>query len=360
MISWIKATSICFLCLLLLLDSSVLAQKLGGELDDDKNFKFLPIPYLNYSRSLEFSYGLLPLAMYKISKKDTVSPSSMTGGLIMKTTNGTWMGLAFGQFYFNKDNWRSTIAGGTGNVNFQMYPNIGFLPPVIDYSTEADFFMMDLQRKIVEDMYFGVGYIYANMNTAFDLGPLPIPEQSVQLNGLRFIYSYDLRDNVYYPHKGFITNPTLNVFPGFMGNAEASQNLELDFNKYFEMPNEADVVAARAFVGLGLGEISFNQQFIVGQTDLRGYSQGEYRGDQLYALQGEYRWNFSKLVGLVGFAGLATISGSSTEAHNGLLLPAVGGGFRINVFPENHFNVGMDFGVGRNDWSLDFRIGETF
>ena len=119
-------------------------------------------------------------------------------------------------------------------------------------------------------------------------------------------------------------------------------------------------IAARAFVGLGLGDITFNQQFIVGNTDLRGYSQGIYRGQQIYAMQAEYRWNFHKTIGLVGFAGVATLSGSQNDSHNGLLLPAIGTGFRINVFPKNHFNIGMDVAVGRDDWSLELGLGRHF
>lgn len=320
----------------------------------------MPIPYLNYDRSLEFSYGLLPLAMYKLNKNDTISPSTISGGLIMGTTNGSWFGMVFSKFFFKEDTYRSTFAFGSGNINFQFYPDLPFIPPVVDYTTSADFFLIDFQRRIAEDMYLGLGYVYSKLNTDFDLGDLPLPPQELTLHGLRFVYSYDRRDDVYYPHKGFISNPTYNVFPEFMGNKSLSQSLEVDFNQYFEMSNKRDVVAARVYLGLGLGDVSFNQQQIVGQTDLRGYSQGIYRGEQLYAVQGEYRWNLSKLVGLVGFAGVATLSGSQNSSNNGLLLPGVGGGFRINVFPENHFNVGMDFAVGREDWSLEFRIGEAF
>ena len=225
------------------------AQLMGGKERNDKNFQFLPIPYLNYSRSIGFSYGLLPLAMYNLSQKDSISPSSISGGLIMATTNGTWFGMAFSKFYFKEDTYRSTIAGGVGSINFQFYPDLPILPEVVDYTTGADFFMFDLQRRIVEDMYFGVGYVFAKLETDFDVNGEPVPTQTVVLNGLRFIYSLDKRDNVYYPHEGFITNPTLNVFPDFMGNNNPSQNLEIDYNHYFGMSNEKDVHSCQGLRG---------------------------------------------------------------------------------------------------------------
>ena len=330
----------------------------GAAKRTDKNFQFLPLPYVNYSRSLEFSYGVMPMAMYNLNKNDTISPSSVSGGLYMRTTNGTWFGMGFSKFYLKQDQWRIMVAGGSGNVNFQFYPDLPFLPEVVDYSTGADFIMSTVERRVAENMYVGLGYSWINMATAFDIEG--VPTQYVTLNGINLSYSIDKRDDVYYPHKGYITNARFNLFPEWMGNQASSNKLELDFNQYFEMPNERDVVAARAFVGIGLGELDFNQQFIVGKTDLRGYSQGEYRGEQLYALQGEYRWNITEKFGLVGFAGVATLTNATNEDHNGKLLPAGGGGFRINVFPQNHMNIGLDAGVGQGDWGIEFRIGEAF
>ena len=110
----------------------------------------------------------------------------------------------------------------------------------------------------------------------------------------------------------------------------------------------------------GIGDLSFNQQFVLGGKDLRGYSQGEFRGEQIYTLQGEYRWNLTERFGLVGFAGMAMVHNEEMTNNNGTLLPAAGGGFRINVFPKNHLNVGLDAAAGKGDWSISFQIGETF
>ena len=41
----------------------------------DGKFKFMPIPYLNYDRSLGFMLGAVPMLMFNPSEKDTISPS---------------------------------------------------------------------------------------------------------------------------------------------------------------------------------------------------------------------------------------------------------------------------------------------
>jgi hemolysin activation/secretion protein len=96
---------------------------------------------------------------------------------------------------------------------------------------------------------------------------------------------------------------------------------------------------------------SFNQQFLVGQgKDIRGYSEGAYRGDHLLAAQGEYRWNFYGKWGAVGFLGLATVFESLNEGNDDKLLPGVGAGLRYTVFPDNHMNVGLDIATGTDDF----------
>ena len=173
--------------------------------------------------------------------------------------------------------------------------------------------------------------MFVNLATQFDLEGIPIDYTTLQ--GMGLVYSYDHRDNVYYPRNGFFANISYNFFPSFLGNDQTSNTIEIDYNYYYGMKNKHDIVAARFYSSIGIGDLNFNQQSIVGKTDIRGYSQGEFRGDQLYALQAEYRWNLSDKFGLVGFAGIATIFKSINQEDDGRILPGAGGGFRINVFP---------------------------
>jgi hypothetical protein len=44
------------------------------------------------------------------------------------------------------------------------------------------------------------------------------------------------------------------------------------------MRRNKDVFSRRVLTGIVVGNINFNQQFIVGDTGIRGYSFGEYGG----------------------------------------------------------------------------------
>ena len=328
----------------------------GAEGRMEENFKFVPVPYINYNRSIGLSLGVLPMAMFNPVPADTLSPSSIAGLLAMYSTNKTWFFMGFTKWFVHEDDWRFTGAGGVGSINFQFavdYPLNTFIP----YNTEADFAYIGAERRVISKLYLGLNYLYANLRTTTESLPL---EQDAKLHGLGLSLAMDQRSNVYYPREGYLSDVAYRTFPEALGNDFVSQKVEIDHNHYFPLRSDHDVLAARAFVGLGIGDLSFNQQFIVGGTDIRGYSEGAYRGNYLLAAQAEYRWNFYGKWGAVGFFGLATVYESINEADDGKILPGGGIGLRFNVFPENHMNMGMDVALGREDWGLYFRIGEVF
>ena len=330
----------------------------GGAQLGDKNFSFVPVPYINYSRSIGFAIGALPMAMYKLNEKDTVSPASITGLLGMYSTNETWFAMFFQRFYLKHDNWRVTAAGGLGSINFQFFldvPGAGY----IDYNTQADFVFAEIQRRVIGKLYFGLHYSFASFNTAFGQDST-VELGRRELHGIGLKMSLDQRNDVYYPKRGFLTEFDWTSYPESLNKNLGSNKLELEHNHYLSIRQNKDVVAVRGYGGFGIGDLAFEQQFIVGRVDIRGYTQGKYRGDYLFAAQGEYRWNFHKRMSAVGFFGMATVLGSINESDDGIFLPGIGTGIRYNIFPKYHMNVGIDVAGGRDDWGFYFRVGEAF
>ena len=319
--------------------------------------KFVPAPYINYSRSIGFAGGVVPMYMWNINKKDTISPQSLVGGLGIYSTNKTYFVMGFAKLYLNEDKWRIMTGGGNGNINFQVFVS-NIINNYIDYSTDAWFFKTILERKITDNLYGGIVYMYTSFGTVFDI--LSDREISSQFHSPGLILEFDNRDNVYYPYGGNLISMEWNSYPTWLSNDQSSNILTVSANKYWAMRSKKDVFAARIYGQFGLGEIGFNQEIVAMGTDLRGYTQGKYRGEGLFDFQGEYRYNISEKFGLVGFGGLATIYGSDNEDFNGLLLPSIGTGIRFNVFPSNHMNIGLDVAAGRDDWGVYFRIGEAF
>jgi hypothetical protein len=247
-------------------------------------------------------------------------------------------------------------AAGLGSINFQFYMD-NPINKWVPYNTQADFIFTQVKRRIYDKIYVGASYVYTKFATSTEQFSDTL---GTTLKGLGLSLSMDRRVNIYYPRTGFFTTIEYTTYPANFGNEYVSNKIEIEYNHYFPFREEQDVLAGRFKAGLGIGDLNFNQQFIVGQKDIRGYTQGEFRGNYLLAIQGEYRWNFAKRWGLVGFLGLATVFESINEEHNGKILPGVGTGIRFTAMPDNNMNVGMDVAVGDSDWGIYFRFGEAF
>ncbi|MCO4820669.1 MAG: BamA/TamA family outer membrane protein [Flavobacteriaceae bacterium] len=321
-----------------------------------KKIEFSPIPYISYDRTMGGVFGALPMIMYKTNANDTISPKSISGMAAVYTTNESWGGFAFNKLYFKEDKYRLILVGGKGNFNSQLFSEE--INSYLDYNSDTFYFKFELQRLIIKHFYGGINYQFLDRSTIVDYEGATT--QIDRLNILGLIFSYDTRDSVYYPTTGFLSELKIDSAPEFFGNDENFNKFTFNYNKYISLKNNRDLIAARIYTGVGLGDLSFNQQFVVSGTDIRGYTQGRYRGKQIVALQGEYRYNPWKKMGLVGFTGLATVFNGDNTSDNGVILPSIGAGFRYAAFPKNKMNVGLEAAVGKGDWGVYFRIGEVF
>ena len=324
----------------------------------EKNIDFNVMPYLNYNRTMDFMFGAIPMMMYKLNKNDTISPKSLSGISAVYTTNKSYFIATFNKFFFKEDSWRVQFFAATGNQNAQFYVDDIDVPDFYNYGTKTTMASFTIQRKLFKSFYAGVGYAYAHYDTKYedDIEPSSV----THTNGLQLIMLYDTRDAIYYPTKGKKIKIRWLDYPEWFGNDVGANKILSEYNQYFPMRDGTDVLAARFAGKFGLGNIAFEQQQTIGSEDIRGYSEGKYRGDGLMDVQAEYRYNFNKRMGLVGFAGIATIYGSDTESFNWKLYPGAGVGYRYRAFKNEKFNIGLDAAVGKDDWGLYFRIGEAF
>lgn len=324
----------------------------------EKKVEFTVMPFVNYNRNLKFMIGAIPMMMYKLDKGDEVSPKSMSGLSAVYTTNGSYFVAFFNRFFFNENKWRAKLFAVKGDHISQFYDDDTEVPGFYEYTTNTTVLSTGVQRRVIEKLYGGITYTYAHYDTNYEDDVEP--NSTVETNAIEFNALYDTRDQIYYPMNGEKAQIRWISYPGWMGNDIDAKKILAEYNKYFAMKNGRDVIAARFSGKFGLGDIQFQQQVTIGNKDIRGYSQGEFRGDGIMALQGEYRYNFGEKMGLVGFAGMATLYGSDVEDNNWKMYPGAGVGYRYRAFKNVKFNVGLDAAVGKDDWGIYFRIGEAF
>ncbi|UXP32751.1 BamA/TamA family outer membrane protein [Reichenbachiella agarivorans] len=349
------------LVLFVIFSTMVVAQSSQGgqhEPDSIKKVDFTVMPYLSYNRNLKLMIGAIPMSMYKLNKDDIVSQKSLSGISAIYTTNGSYFVALFNRFFFAEDKWRAKFFAFGGDYYSQFFMDDFEFPGFYDYGTKVYMASGSIQRQLFNKLYAGVSYTYAHYNTNYEDDVLP--ESITETNGLEINALHDSRNAFYYPSHGKKINLRWINYGEWFGNDVTSNKVVAEYNQYFSTRQDKDVFAARFSGQFGVGDIAFQQQQTLGGKDIRGYSEGKYRGDGIMALQGEYRFNFREKMGVVGFAGLATLYGSDTDDFNWKLYPGLGVGYRYRAFKTVKFNIGLDAAVGKDDWSLNFRIGESF
>ncbi len=324
------------------------------------------IPMINYNRTHGIILGAVVSKYYKINKKDTISPSSNTGIAGIYTEQKSYALFLYSQLFIAEDRWRIRAAAGSLDINFQFYLEdpVTSTGNFSNYSTKANLVVLQVQRNIFKRIYFGPTGSFIKASTTFSF-PGVSGQDSVSksiLNNIGYIISNDTRDHVQYPTNGMFLNFKNQFYRNWIGSDYEFVRYIVTYNQFFKLSksNDNHVLVARATMNIATGDVPFEGQTVVGGDDIRGYSEGKYRNDQVYTLQSEYRWNFYGKWGLVAFAGIATAVAKFSDISESQLLPGVGAGLRFRMLPSEKVNIGVDAGVGRGDYSITFRIGEAF
>ncbi len=359
-----KSTTLLFLLLFSFV--CVHGQRSSAATKKKKETSIAAIPLINYNRTQGVIVGALVSKYFKIKKTDTISPSSSIGIFGMYTAEKSYATFGFSRLYFAKDRWRVAAAMGAMDINFQFYLEdpTASTGNFYDYSTKATLLVLQVQRNIFKRVYLGPSASFIKTTTTFGF-PDVSGHDSVSksnLNNIGYIITNDTRDHVQYPTHGMFLNFKNQFYRSWAGSDFEFERYIVSYNQFFNLApkNEKHVLAVRASFNIAAGDVPFEGQSVVGGDDIRGYSQGKYRNDQVYTLQTEYRWNFYKRWGVVAFAGLASAVAKFSDIADNDLLPGGGVGVRFKMLPSEKINIGIDGAVGKGDYSITFRIGEAF
>lgn len=319
------------------------------------NVNIAAVPMINYDPAIEWNFALLANAFFQFDLADTLSPLSMAGAMAGYTTNKSWYWAVYARVYFDYDNYRATIAYGDASIKFQYYE--GAISSFVNFTSGFDAFYIEGSRRIFNRWYLGLRYVNLMQTTIYDLEGVVTTETN--MNNLGYAIAHDTRDFIYNPNSGDYLNLKTGYYRDFLGSDYKFNNYEFDFTKFFSI-DTSRVMVGRFSAKVATGDVPFEGQHVVQRDDMRGYTDGKYRGEQVYTLQTAYRWNIYKKWGMVAFGGIATAVNSLSEIKFDRLLPAIGVGVRYMAIPSEKINIGIDVAIGKNDWGMYFRIAEAF
>lgn len=326
-----------------------------------------PLPMIN--PTLDNGLLLIGGALYHLDARDRTTPPSLTMGMAMATSNGSWGAGGAQQLHLHHDRYRVLAAAAYGNVNYDFYGigqdagSSGRSLPLIQAGSIG---LLDGLVRIGGEWFAGARYQYMDMHVHVNQSAIPddapvLPERDVALRtaalGPRVLH--DGRDNPFYATRGTLFNAMAAFADEALGGRRTYQAYQAWFSQYRAIGS--DVLAWRVSACDTSGDVPFYDLCQLGKSqDLRGYVVGQYRDRAMAAAQVEYRATIWKRLGAVAFFGAGAVAPSFDRLSAGDVLPGGGAGLRFTIAPRNHVNIRADYAWGKDSHALYIAVAEAF
>jgi len=324
----------------------------------------VPIP----GRSPQLGWKLTMASGYFLNPRDEDSETapSILGGFAMIAENGSYAYGGGANLHLLDDQLRVKLGAGYADVRYRFYGigneensrDIG-----VDILQEAPLYFASATWRVWNKLYIGLGYLAGSVDSRLRLN-LPDasffdPSLKLDIGAIAFPVQYDTRDHEQFPRSGWLVDGRTILYRESVGSDFDTEIFKVSVNHYRPV-GERDAIAFRAVIRSSSGDTPF---FLLstfgGSTDLRGYPAGRYRDRMMYAVQSEYRWQYSDSWIFTGFAGVGEVAEDFGEFGREFL-PAAGIGARFVVSQKHRVALSADVAVGDDGTEFYFGVGEAF
>jgi hypothetical protein len=323
-----------------------------------------PVP--GYSPQLGWNLALGGGYFLKLGDKDSESPPSVVGGFVMGAENGSYAYGSGANLRFLDDKFRLKFGAAYMDIRYQFY-GIGNdqndLDIRVDLLQDGPMYFASGSWRVWKKLYVGLGYLSGEVDTRlrFDIPTPPFFDPSLKsdIGAINIPIEIDSRDHEQFPRDGWLVEVQGSFYRKSVGSDFEAETIKLIANRYLPMRDQ-DVLALRLMVkGTSEDTPFFLLSSFGGSTDLRGYPSGRYRDRMAYAMQSEYRWQYSDRWILTGFVGFGEVADSFSNFGKNFL-PAGGIGARYVLSKKHRVSLSADIAVGNDGAELYLGVGEAF
>lgn len=217
-----------------------------------------------------------------------------------------------------------------------------------------------------ENWYGGIRYVGTESTARFNIAQLcsgySIPlceevlESNINTSGFGLEFSYDNRDDNYYPTKGQTFNTFYTWDDEAFGSNFTFEQFETSY-KYFWGFLDKHVLALKAQLKSAEGDVPF---FMAPTLSMRGFDTSKYRDTATISGHVEWRYKFSTRWGAVAFYESGATANSIGNLSSGRKVDSAGGGIRWQATQEKNINLGIDFAFSDGEQEVYIRAAEYF
>ena len=336
----------------------------SNKVKEEKKFDFSIIGGPHFSSDTKLGLGVVASGLFRIDREDkTISPSNISLYGDVTTTGFYLLGIR-GNMIFPKDRFRANI-----NMYFFSFPSeywgIGYdAGKDEDHKTEykrlEQQVKLELLYKLAPNLYAGANLMFRNVTARNfdDITFLNGAKKNVNTFGPGLVISYDSRDFIPNPARGFFAQLEQQFFPGWLGNDDSFKRTSVDFRYYQKMWKGA-ILASQLQGTFNYGDTPWSMVSLMGGSyAMRGYYEGRYRDNDLIQFQVEYRQKIYNRHGITAWGGAGNVFPDMDKFKWKQTLPTYGIGYRWEF--KNRVNVRLDYGFGKGVSAFYFGINEAF
>ncbi|WP_075590501.1 BamA/TamA family outer membrane protein [Labilibacter marinus] len=372
----------------------------------EKKVSLIPLPVIAVNPTNGLMYGVAPGASWFMGDKSNTSISSGLGTIIY-TTNKQLILTAKTNVFLSGDKWnilsdwryfmtsQPTFGLGTGpNSNKVIHDGFEYddnqFSKKIETAQQMEFNFIRLHQTALRKhqdtrLFYGLGYHYDYhfdiKDNLLDIESDPpvltshylyqehqgFSQTEYTTSGVSFNLLFDSRDNAINPYSGRYAFVNLRVNPEFLGSDQSSSILWAEYRDYIHFDQERP----RHLLGFWTygwfvtsGKVPYLDLPAVGWDQFgnsgRAYTQGRFRGEDIWYGETEYRFPLQKNKETLG--GVVFVNGTTASSRTNdinlfdYLDVGYGAGLRVMINKKSRTNLTLDYAWG-NHGAKGFYLG---
>ncbi len=181
-----------------------------------------------------------------------------------------------------------------------------------------------------------------------------------RVSGIGFRAILDSRDHIFYPSAGWYADFSWMLYDDVLGSDYNFSSLTMLASHYISI-SSTKVIALNAISQYTSGTTPFYYlAFHGGSKNARGYLEGRYRDNFMYAINLACRLKIKGRFGATVFTNFGGVASKLNNSRLDEVLPAIGVGLRFTLDKTNQLNLRLDYGYGQEGGAFYITVGEAF
>lgn len=356
-----------FLCLI---SSDLSAQEVAPVNYHKSSIKAYPYAY--YTPETQLAFGAGGIMTFYAGRDSSLRPSSVSlSGYY--TSNGQWKVSVDPNVYYSGNKRYAALPASFGHYESKFWGIGNDTPDIKDapYLEQVADVRLEIQWPSLIPIFHRSGVVYQfAQNNIEDSGKNPILQngevpgaEGGRLSGLGVSLVLDSRNGTFYPTGGRFCTVSALYYAKRIGSDYEFTHLTLDYRQFLPAWGRWGAIAIQLFGEFTAGSPPFYEYPALGGGNrMRGYFYGRYRDKTYVMAQAEYRRHLWWRLGGIVFLGFGQVAPELASYRLDSFHVSSGFGARYLFNSEEHVNIRIDFGFGRNDGTtgIYFGVEEAF